>query len=57
MKHVKDIHLTTVSQSDVAPVDRHYLCEWSGCGKQFGKKKLLLSHFNEHIGNESDMFF
>jgi hypothetical protein len=37
MKHVKDIYLTTVSQSDVAPIDRHYLCEWLGCGKQFGK--------------------
>ena len=57
LKHIKDVHLTNDNQSDVAPIDRHYLCEWLGCGKQFGKKKLLLSHLNEHLGNESDMFF
>ena len=57
LKHIKDVHLTTVNQSDVVPIDRHYLCEWLGCGKQFGKKKLLLTHLNEHLGNKSDFVF
>lgn len=57
MTHVKAVHLKDVNFSDVAPIDRQYSCEWLGCGKHFGKKKLLVNHLDEHIGNESDMFF
>jgi hypothetical protein len=58
LKHVKESHLVNGNEyCDVAPIDRQYLCEWLGCGKHFGKKKLLLNHLEEHIGSESDMFF
>jgi hypothetical protein len=56
MKHIKEFHLSTVDQSDKAPIDRHYNCGWLGCSKEFQKKKLLLNHLEEHIGSESDMF-
>jgi hypothetical protein len=57
LKHIKEFHLSTVDQSDKAPIDRHYNCEWLGCSKEFGKKKLLLNHLEEHLASESDMFF
>ena len=57
MRHIKECHLSTVEQSDKAPIKRHYKCEWLGCCKEFGKKKLLLNHLEEHIGSESDLFF
>jgi hypothetical protein len=33
MRHIKECHLSTVDQSDKAPINRHYQCEWLGCKK------------------------
>lgn len=58
MKHIKESHLENFTEyCNVAPIDRHHLCGWLGCGKEFKKKKLLLNHLEDHIGSESDMFF
>ena len=56
MRHIKECHLSTVDQSDKAPINRHYKCEWLGCCKEFGKKKLLLNHLEEHIGSGSENY-
>ena len=53
--HIKSVHIKTVD--DVAPINRQYTCEWLGCNKHFGKKKLLHTHVAEHTGSESDTFF
>lgn len=55
LQHIKAVHIETVD--DVAPIDRQYFCEWLGCHKHFGKKKLLHAHVVEHTGSESDTFF
>ena len=58
MRHTKESHLANVTEyCDVAPIDRHHSCGWLGYGKEFKKKKLILNHFEDHIGSESDMFF
>ena len=57
MKHVTDVHINAAYFSGVAPIDRQYLCKCLGFGKHFRKKKLLINNLEEHVGNESDMFF
>ncbi len=52
---IKSVHIKTVD--DVAPINRKYTCEWLGCNKHFGEKKLLHTHVAEHTGSESDSFF
>ena len=53
--HVK-LHIETIN-TDIAPIERLYKCEWENCTKEFTKKKLLLNHLREHTGSSSDQFF
>ena len=56
LQHINDVHIKTFN--DVAPCNRQYACEWLGCNKHFGKKKLLKNHVAiEHTGSECDTFF
>ena len=44
------------SQTDLAPIDKCYVCKWEDCGKSFGKRKLIERHLRTHTGEVSDQF-
>ena len=47
LQHISDVHIETFD--DVAPINRQYACEWLGCNKHFGKRKLLKNYCDVHF--------
>ena len=47
-------HVT--SQTDLAPIDKCYVCKWEDCGKSFRKRKLIERYLRVLTGEVSDQF-